>query len=457
MKTPRCAIQLVRLQCPERHDNHADADDHTRNVYLEEAISLLRSGQKDWRAMGQRETVGVIRLTTSSRLKQDFRSILCESFGGLMKELDHFEKVVLDEAAKATTMQDIGAAAGALKTISEARTALSSELRSKRADRYELVKSLSAFLVPIVSIISVVVVFVVQTKQIEATRQQIEDSEWRDLLSSLKGSPDAVYTDLTIAPRLTSFASSRAYGDQAKAIATRFMGHLSNLDGFEDLYTYVFPVVDRNNVHDVLDVARALTKSKKALENLCSNIAADAGANDDSSIFLGCAEDLQDKDFQELMHRNDVGEVARKISESRQSLNTLNRESQFLTDHLVTFLHKQGRLKIDLSNIFMANTDLSNMNLSDWNITDAIFDGIDLSNSDLRTPAFRGAEFRDSNWWDVQDIDRDLLSYVMQSFPAFSYSEATKRWKITEEAYKDKVTKLCNTNHLVCPGDIKLR
>jgi hypothetical protein len=35
MKTPRCATQLVRLQCPERHDNHADADDHTRNVCLE--------------------------------------------------------------------------------------------------------------------------------------------------------------------------------------------------------------------------------------------------------------------------------------------------------------------------------------------------------------------------------------------------------------------------------------
>jgi hypothetical protein len=185
-----------------------------------------------------------------------------------MTELDDLEKLLLSEATKAASLQDMSTIATALKTTAEARAALSSELTGKRAYLLELIKSFSAFLVPIVSLIALAATVIVQTKQIEATRQQVEDSEWRDLLGSLKGSSDSIYTDLTIAPRLTSFAASATYGAQAKAISIRLMGRLSNPDGFQDLFSYVFPAITSKDIPALLDVARSLTKSKRALETI---------------------------------------------------------------------------------------------------------------------------------------------------------------------------------------------
>jgi hypothetical protein len=134
-----------------------------------------------------------------------------------MSELKDLEQRTLGEAAKATTVEQISVAATALKTIAEARTALNSDLTARRGYVLEVIKSLSTFLVPIVSLIALATTMVVQTQQIQATRQQTENTEWRDLLSSLKGEPGSVVLkDVTIAPRLTSFSTSTTYGGQAK-------------------------------------------------------------------------------------------------------------------------------------------------------------------------------------------------------------------------------------------------
>jgi hypothetical protein len=176
-----------------------------------------------------------------------------------MSELEDLERRMLSEAAKATTVEDMTAIGAALKTIAEARTALSSELTGRRAYTLEVIKSLSAFFVPLVSLLALFATVVVQTKQIEAGRQQVENSEWRDLLSSMKGETDSlVVKDVTIAPRLKSFASSPTYGDQAKAVSVNLMNHLSNPDGFQELFSYVFATVSNNNYVSVIDVGRKL-------------------------------------------------------------------------------------------------------------------------------------------------------------------------------------------------------
>jgi uncharacterized protein YjbI with pentapeptide repeats len=386
--------------------------------------------------------------------------------GDAMKELDDLEKALLAEGAKATTVQDISAAAGALKTIAEARAASNSDVTSKRTYRLEYIKSLSAILVPVVSLLALAGTVIVQIKQTETTRQQIEDSEWRDLLSSLRGSPNAVYTDLTIAPRLTSFASSPAYGDQAKAIAIRFMGHLSNLDGFQDLFGYVFPMVDDKNVRAILDVARSLTKSKRALENRCSEIVGDTGSNPKLPILSACGESIDDKTFQQLTQDSDVGDIARKVSESRQSINTLNQEAQFLTDKLTNFLRLEYGLKdhgqpretrLDLSDTFITNTDLSGVDFSKDNISNTIFDRVILSGSDLRTSKFEGVELRASNWWDAQTIDSGLLVYAIENYPPYFIKDVSLPIEITEQDYKKKVKDLCDRNHIQCPAYIKFQ
>jgi hypothetical protein len=279
-----------------------------------------------------------------------------------MNQLDELEKAVLAEAAKATTVQDMSVAATALKAITEARNALNSDQTAKRADRLEHRKLLATFLVPVVSLLAIVGTVYFQQKQlattIETTRQQIEDSEWRDLLSSLKGSSDAVYTDLTIAPRLTSFASSPTHANEAKQIATRFMGHLSNVDGFRDLFGYVFPAVNNDNIQAVLDVARSLTKSKRTLEEQCDGIIADTDTKVDASNLFGCGEALDDKSFQKLIQQKNIKELVMKMSEPRKSLMTFNREADFLGNKLVIFL----RLKYNVNQTDnMQPLDLSNI------------------------------------------------------------------------------------------------
>jgi hypothetical protein len=373
-----------------------------------------------------------------------------------VKELDDLERATLAEAAKATTVSEMSTVATALKTIAEARAALSSELIGRRAYLLELIKSLSASLVPLVSLLALFATIVVQTKQIQATRQQTEDSEWRDLLSSLKGSSDAIYTDLTIAPRLTSFASSSTYGEQAKAIATRFMGHLSNPEGFQDLFSYVFPTVDSNNVHAILDVARSLTKSKRALENHCSSAVKDADVKDEGYVLSYCAEALDDKAYAQLALQD---EMARKLASSRQSINDIGKENFYLSDKLSEFLHGQYRINtlntisLDLSNVHI-RADLSGMDLSHWNISNTIFDFVNLSKSDLTTSAFDGVEFRGTNWWDVRAISPNLLMYALQRW--YPYYAQGVRYPVDadKDKYQQKVRDLCRLSNVTCPNDI---
>jgi hypothetical protein len=384
-----------------------------------------------------------------------------------MNQLDDLEKAVLAEAANAKTVQDMSVAATALKTITEARNALNSEQTAKQAYQLERTKVRSTFLVPVASLLASLLAIVAtvyfQQKQlattIETTRQQIEDSEWRDLLSSLKGSSDAVYTDLTIAPRLTSFASSPTHGNEAKQIATRFMGHLSNVDGFRDLFGYVFPAVNNDNIQAVLDVARSLTKSKRTLEEQCDGIIADTDTKVDASNLFGCGEALDDKSFQKLIQQKNIKELVMKMSEPRKSLMTFNREADFLGNKLVTFLRLKYNVNqtdnmqpLNLSNIFLFYLDFSNLNLSKFNIAGTIFDTINLERADLRTSLFNGVEFRASNWWDVQDIDPKLLVYAAKNYPTYNYRDpGLPTYSLpTLDDYKRKVKELCLHMNIGC-------
>jgi len=245
---------------------------------------------------------------------------------------------MLREAEKASTIDDMSKIAGGLKTIAEARSALSTELTGRRAYLLELIKSLSAFFVPLVSLLALGATVIVQTKQIEATQQQVENSEWRDLLSSLKGPSDSVYTDVTVAPRLKSFASSSRYGEQARQISIRLMGRLSNPDGFEDLISYVFPVVNNNNIYLILDVSCTLNKSKSTVEGKCGPIVANSNEKDEGYILTYCAEGLDNKEFLALTLNS---EVARRVAPFRQSLHDLGRESIYLSQALTPFLRTE--------------------------------------------------------------------------------------------------------------------
>ena len=124
-----------------------------------------------------------------------------------MPTIDDIEKDLL-ERADGASVEDLGKIAAAMKAVAETKQTEANARNKARETRLELFKSLAALLVPVVSLLALFGTIISQNKQLEASRQQLEDTEWRDLLTSLKGQSDSVYSDPTVAPRLRSFFAS---------------------------------------------------------------------------------------------------------------------------------------------------------------------------------------------------------------------------------------------------------
>ena len=109
--------------------------------------------------------------------------------------------------------------------------------------------------------------------QLPVSREQNEDTQWRDLLSSFKGGSEVFYSDVTAVTHLRSFLESPRYKDEAIAIAMQVMGRLTRLDVFTALYSNVFgePVTEQN-FQRVLEVAQALNSTRQKAEMVCSSL-----------------------------------------------------------------------------------------------------------------------------------------------------------------------------------------
>jgi hypothetical protein len=291
----------------------------------------------------------------------------------------------------------------------------------------------------------------------------VENSEWRDLLLSLRGEPGSlVVKDVTIAPRLSPFALSQTYGDQAKAITIRFMGRLSDPDGFQDLFSYVFPTVNMKNLTSVVNVGRELNKTIKKLENQCFSITQEYNDPDPDHILWGCASSISDKEFTKMTIDNDT--ERKRLESPRQAVKDLNLEAFFLSQQLVPFLQtvyrtdipNNSKQNLDFSNMYILNGNLSNTDLSQWDLRNTIFGFVDLSGSDLTVSVskFEGSEFRSCNWWDAKAIDADLLlSLIKYSYP-YRFLGIYYPVNINKENYIEKVRRLCALAHAKCPAEL---
>ena len=365
-----------------------------------------------------------------------------------MRELDDLEKKLIDRAADAASVQEISDVAAALKTVADARSAATPAIvAARRAYTLELIKALSALFVPIVSLLALAGTILVQTQQIAASRQQTENSEWRELLTSIKGEPGSfTVSDVTVAPRLMSFASSPMYGRQAKAIAIRIMGRLRNIEGFQDLLSYVFAEVTAENFADVISVSRALVSTRRHLDEQCDFIVKDYQENDPNRVLRTCTFSLTDKQFADLNILNKP--VRDEIAKIRPIHVSLLWESFYLTQKVIPYLRsvygKSSSLTpkppLDLSNVWFQNGDFSRMDLSQWDITGSFFTSPNFEGTNLNFQTFpKYTTFDKANWWDAEIINPDLL-----------------KWFITNDYPLDtdqsvKARSLCARADLTCP------
>lgn len=351
-------------------------------------------------------------------------------------DLNDLEKETLAALSKSPDLDSLTKGVDALKSIADIRLTRETPIQTSNAFKVQRVQAWAALLVPIASVLALVATVAVQTAQLAATanaaNQQREDTEWRDLLSSLKGRSDVVYNDVTIAPRLQSFAESPRYGSETKAIAARLMGHLSNPDGFDDLFSYVFGAVNTGNVVQVIIVSKELRASQRELEGRCP-----AGYD--------CDRGIEPLPANHRLTAND-----RTVIALSNSLSDLYVEQQTVSQKLSDFIRANGAVGLNLSNASIASADLSGIDFTKADITNAILDRVRLDGATLDISKFKNAEFRESNWWDARQISTPLLIYAIHNYNPWYARGVTLLYPITTAQYRAKVARLCQASGLTC-------
>lgn len=167
-----------------------------------------------------------------------------------------------------SALEDLEKVASIAKSAAEARKAeIESEI-AKGTFWGGLGKSLSNIAVPIASIAAVVATFWIQSNQVTLSRQQLEDTEWREFLQSIK-SQNAAISEVTFVPRLKSFLHSNTYKTQVVDVAKRLLGQLTDRAGFDDLFNVVFPSGSSASLDDMRDILELLQRTDIAIQIAC--------------------------------------------------------------------------------------------------------------------------------------------------------------------------------------------
>jgi hypothetical protein len=385
-----------------------------------------------------------------------------------MATIDDIERDLLDRA-KGASVDELSKITDAIKAVSETKYTELNAGNKARETRLELIKSMAALLVPLVSLLALCGTIIIQNEQIGASRQQQEDTEWRDLLTSLKGTSDSVYSDPTVAPRLRSFFGSRTYGDQAKAIAGRLMGHISNPDGFTDLFAAVFGEVDAANVGSVLDIGRELTTSRQALTLQCNDLLKNADIPYDPALGE-CGTDAEESLVSQAIQKF---KVPAQFGSLHQSSRQLARESWILESKILPFLRANYHVPRDfrrspglnLSGQSFLMADFTQLDLTGFKVAGTVFDTVDFTGAIIAPDDWtRGGpqavdqpDFRGSIWWEAQSVEPTLLGFLILRY--YPYASPTARYpvgyKITQPSYAAKVSTLCKASEIPCPSLLK--
>ena len=253
---------------------------------------------------------------------------------------DAFDKAVqaaISRAAASGNLDDIEKAASISKTLAEAEKSGSEAKNARRQLRLQSITSFSSILVPIVSLLALVGTIYIQGQQLRETQQQnsaqLEDTQWRDFLTTLRASKDLFESDVTVAPRLRSFFHSTRYGDQAKDISIYIMGRLTSPAGFEDLYSIAFGDVSPDVFPEVLDVARALYNTRAVVVSECRDLSSQYKLPNEAYLGL-CTREISPTDLAKALGTS----FPQRGFELRQAEFALNDEMIFMSEKIGSYL-----------------------------------------------------------------------------------------------------------------------
>lgn len=357
---------------------------------------------------------------------------------------------------------DLAAAASVLKTLAEAGKAEAEAENYQRQLRHERLKTWSALLIPLVSLLSLMGTVLFQgiqlREQTSSAIRQSEDTEWRDMIATLRGPAANYASDITVPSRLQPFLDSERYRNRARDLAIRLMGNLTNLNAFVELYQATAQDGDSESLKRNIGIARALMATQTALDSECISEASSSGIPPEFPFGV-CT----------LMIPHDTAMTFAKMTKDprtafqrRQAYFALAGEIAFvgerIGEHLRQVTGKPGVSPgIDLSFLSLRSVDLSGVDFSSISIRNSFFSFSKLNGSKCTPTNWDGFDIGDSEWWNCGSIDQKMLAVLLEyRYPYYDQGIfAYPSGEVTREFYEGRVAILCTSQMKACIPPLK--
>jgi hypothetical protein len=382
--------------------------------------------------------------------------------------LKNVERAAAAKFANPDTTEEIQAAAIVAKTIAEANKAKIDAQNKLRELHLERLKSWSVALVPIVSLLTLLGTVIVQAYQLRqqsiSARSQSEDVEWRELLKSLGGRSSSDYaSDITVSSRLQAFMNSDRYKEQARRLAVRVMGNLTNVNAFTELLDATVQFQSEDELKMLLGIARVLNGTKISLDSECYTEAVSLGVARDLPFGV-CTWTLPQENAIELARK--VGDGGAKAAlERRQSTYVVHTQIATISTRISSILRERYSVgtkssddkPVDLSNLTLVAPDLSQIDFSRFNPSNTVIRAGKLDGAVLTVITnFMNFDLSDSEWWNATSIEQKFLQWLIENrFPYYTPGITYPSGEVTRAFYESRVQALCTSQMAACKPPLR--
>jgi hypothetical protein len=372
------------------------------------------------------------------------------------EDYNYLARAALSKLSETSNLDDLEKAASIAKYAAETHQAETDSANSRKTAFGQLLGSIPSILVPLAALATVITTVWIQNNQIDLSRQQLEDTQWRTFLESVSKSQNSAISDVTFVPRLKTFLRSELYKDQVIDVAKRLLGQLTDRPGFDDLFNVVFPANSTSSINDMKDVLKSLSRTDVAIKLACNPTdqtfkdlqfpvtlyewgLCDGGLKDDQVI--GYLKTYPGKD--------------KLVQARRDSFTTSDEEAEVskrLSSVVRAFLVNNKGKDVDLSGVIIERADFSGVDLSLVDLTGASCDLCDFTGALLTPAKSEGFQPNRSNWWEADTIDKTLLNrFISEAYPGYyDYEIIYANKNFNKDYYVSKVMRLCSEVNIVC-------
>jgi uncharacterized protein YjbI with pentapeptide repeats len=367
-----------------------------------------------------------------------------------MDDVNDLSRAALSTINQNSSLDDLDKVSSIAKAAAEAKKA---DLETKNAGRIlsiEFWKTLTGIFIPIASLLTVVATVYIQSRQLMLTSHQIEDTQWRDFLDSIRKTQNVAISDVTFVPRLKSFLRSETYGLQATDVGKRLMGNLTDKPSFDDLFDTLFPHGANFTLADITDILKNLHRTDLSIEAACNPIDPTLHIPSEFNPWGYCVNIITDEQALGFL-KNYAGREA--VMQARKNGSATESEEKRLYGTVASLLKERAdKSEVDLTDLVFDGGDFSSVDFSLSDLSGSQFNACNLSMAQVTPIASLNTNFNTSNWWDARTISRPILEkLITDSFPGNYKGEVLHVLKgFNQEYYSEQVKRLCRADGFDC-------